>query len=300
MFYTLTFNPAIDYVMKIEKFAWGKTNRSDYEDIQFGGKGINVSKVLANLERETVALGFIAGFTGDALDRAVCKTGVKTNFIHLENGNTRINVKLKGETETEINAQGPTITEKDVLKLYEKLNLVSSGDTLVLAGSVPSGLPQDIYERIMSRLQGKGIRFAVDATGELLTNVLKYRPFLIKPNRAELEEIFSQKLPRDEDIAAAAKELKRKGAVNVLISLGGDGALLVDEFGKVHREKAIPGKVINTVGSGDSMVAGFLVGAEKGYEYALRLGIAAGSATAFSTGLAGKEEIMALCQNIQM
>ena len=299
MIYTLTFNPAIDYVMRLDKFTWGETNRSDFEEIQFGGKGINVSTILSNLEQEPVALGFISGFTGEALDRAVRERGIKTDFIRLKEGNTRINVKLKGKVETEINARGPKITENDILKLYEKLDRISDGDTLVLAGSVPNGLPKDIYEKILSRLSGKGIRFAVDATGELLTNVLKYHPFLIKPNRSELEEIVSRELSSDEEIAFAATELKQKGAVNVLVSLGGDGALLVDEFGKVHREKAVAGKVINTVGSGDSMVAGFLVGAEKGYEHALRLGSAAGSATAFSSGLAGKQEIMDIYRKIR-
>lgn len=298
MIYTLTFNPAIDYVMRIDRINWGETNRSRSEDIQFGGKGINVSTILANLGTETAALGFIAGFTGEALDKAVKERGIRTDFIRLSGGNTRINVKIKSDAETEINAQGPAITEEDIAKLYEKLRAIKSGDTLVLAGSVPNTLRQDIYEEILSELSGRGIRFAVDATGELLSNVLKYRPFLIKPNRAELSELCGRDLRTDDEIAAAAMELKEKGAVNVLVSLGGDGALLVDEFNKVHRRKAIPGRVVNTVGSGDSMVAGFLVGAEQSYEYALSLGIAAGSATAFSPVLASKDEIMALCQKI--
>ncbi len=299
MIYTMTFNPAIDYVMRIDKLRRGETNRSTSEEIQFGGKGINVSTVLANLERETMALGFIAGFTGDALDRAMTSRGVRTDFIRLSKGNTRINVKLKSETETEINAQGPEITADDLAKLYEKLDRIGKGDTLVLAGSVPHTLPQDIYEQILSRLQGRGIRFVVDATGALLTNVLKYHPFLIKPNRAELEEICGRVLQTDEEIAAAARELRAEGAVNVLVSLGRDGALLVDEFDCVHRRQAIDGKVVNTVGSGDSMVAGFLVGVEQGYEYALVLGNAAGNATAFSAGLATKESIMMLCKNME-
>lgn len=297
MIYTMTFNPAIDYVMRIDTLRRGETNRSKSEEIQFGGKGINVSTVLANLGRETVALGFIAGFTGEALDRAVTGRGVRTDFIHLPEGNTRINVKLKSDKETEINAQGPVIPEAALESLYQKLDKIANGDTLVLAGSVPGTLPQDIYEQILSRLQGRDIRFVVDATGALLTNVLKFHPFLIKPNRAELEEICGRELQTDEEIAEAARELRAKGAVNVLVSLGGDGALLVDEFDNVHRQNAFQGKVVNTVGSGDSMVAGFLVGAEKGYAYALTLGNAAGSATAFSPRLATKEEIMALCQN---
>lgn len=296
MIYTLTFNPAIDYVMWIDELNLGKTNRSRAEEIQFGGKGINVSTILANLGLDTEALGFIAGFTGEALDRAVAARGIRTDFIRLPHGNTRINVKLKGNAETEINAQGPEIDDASLALLYEKLEKIQSGDTLVLAGSVPGTLPENIYEDILSRLDGRGIRFVVDATGALLTNVLKYHPFLIKPNRAELEEICARKLSTDADIENAAKELKNRGAVNVLVSLGGDGALLVDEFCRTHRVKALPGKVVNTVGSGDSMVAGFLAGAERDYEYALKLGNAAGNATAFSFGLADKKSIMALCQ----
>ncbi|MBS5725597.1 MAG: 1-phosphofructokinase [Clostridiales bacterium] len=297
MIYTLTFNPAIDYIMRIDKLKRGETNRSRSEEIQFGGKGINVSTILANLGQETVALGFIAGFTGEALDRAVTERGIRTDFIRLHGGNTRINVKLKGDAETEINAQGPEIGEEDIAELYKRLDAIAKGDTLVLAGSVPGTLPQNIYEKILARLSGRGIRFVVDATGALLTNVLKYHPFLIKPNRSELEEISGRNLHTDEEIAAAARKLRENGAVNVLVSLGADGALLVDAFDRVHRKQAIPGKVVNTVGSGDSMVAGFLVGVEQGYEYALALGNAAGSATAFASGLANKEEIMALCQN---
>lgn len=296
MIYTLTFSPAIDYIMRIEKVNWGKTNRSSFEEIQFGGKGINVSTILANLGYETVALGFIAGFTGEALNRAISERGIHTDFICLKNGNTRINVKLKSDIETEINAQGPDISNEDIEKLYEKLEKIKEGDTFVLAGSVPASLPQNIYETILSRLSGRGIRFVVDATGELLTSVLKYHPFLIKPNRAELEEICACKLDTDEKLIKAAKELQKIGAINVLVSLGADGALLIDEFGKAHRKQAIKGKVLNTVGAGDSMVAGFIAGVERGYEYALSLGSAAGSATAFSSGLASKEDIMALCR----
>ncbi len=296
MIYTLTFNPAIDYVMRIGELNLGETNRSESEEIHFGGKGINVSTILANLGLETVALGFIAGFTGEELNRAVTERGIHTDFIRLSNGNTRINIKLKSEIETEINTQGPAITEKDIAKLYKKLEKIQNGDTLVLAGSVPGTLPQNIYEDIMSKLNGRDIRFVVDATGELLTNVLKYHPFLVKPNRAELEEICGRKLDTDAKLTEAAKELQKQGAVNVLVSLGGDGVLLIDEFGRTHRRQAIPGRVVNTVGSGDSMVAGFLAGVKRNYEYALELGIAAGSATAFASGLASKEEIMALCQ----
>lgn len=298
MIYTLTLNPAIDYVMQIKTLNRGATNRSEAEEIQFGGKGVNVSVVAANLGLETTALGFIAGFTGEALDAAIAERGVKTDFIRLCRGNTRINVKLKGEAETEINAQGPIITEKDIQKLYEKLERIQSGDTLVLAGSVPASLSGNIYEDILARLGGRGIRFAVDTTGKRLTDTLKYHPFLIKPNRAELEEICERPLDTDERLTKAALSLRRQGAVNVLVSLGGDGALLADEFGDIHRCQAIAGRAVNTVGAGDSMVAGFLAGAPRGYEYAFKLANAAGSATAFAAGLAGKEEIAALFRKL--
>ncbi len=294
MIYTVTFNPAIDYVMHIGALDKGMNNRSVSEEIYFGGKGINVSTVLAQLDVPTTALGFVVGFTGEALDEAVKKSGVKTDFIRLKEGCTRINVKLKSDKETEINAQGPHIDDEAIEALYKKLDDLQSGDTLVLAGSVPSSLPQDIYEKILKRLQNKGIRFVVDATKDLLLNVLKYKPFLIKPNNHELEEIFNKELKTDDEIADAAKQLQQKGAVNVLVSLGKNGALLIDEHGKMHKQPAMGGKPVNTVGAGDSMVAGFLAGAEKDYEYALLLGSAAGGATACSKGLATKDGITAL------
>lgn len=295
MIYTLTMNPAVDYVVHVDRLMRGETNRSQGEEFQLGGKGINVSLVLKNLGMETVALGFIAGFTGDALEREMASCGLKTDFIRLADGFTRINLKLKSGDETEINAKGPAITEADMEKLYEKLGHIRSGDTLVLAGSVPGTLSQDTYADICRRLSDRGIRFVVDATGELLLRTLEYRPFLVKPNRTELEEISGRMLPTDGAIAEAAQELKRQGAVNVLVSLGGDGALLLDEFGKVHRTEAHRGRVISTTGAGDSMVAGFLAGVSQGYEYALALGSAAGSATSFASGFADKESILALC-----
>lgn len=294
MVYTVTFNPAIDYIMQIDELINGKTNRSVSEEIYFGGKGINVSCVLAQLEVPTTALGFVVGFTGEALENEVKRQGVKTDFIRLKDGCTRINVKLKGDKETEINAQGPHIDDEAIEKLYEKLDSLVSGDTLVLAGSVPSSMPEDIYEKILKRLLGKGIRFVVDATNDLLLNVLKYKPFLIKPNIHELEEIIGKELKTDEQIAAAAKELQEKGAVNVLVSLGKDGAMLIDEYGEVHKQPALGGKPVNTVGAGDSMVAGFIAGADKSYAEALLLGSAAGGATACNKGLATKHDIEAL------
>ena len=294
MIYTVTFNPALDYILKLKDFSLGITNRSFEEIIDFGGKGINVSYVLSQLGIENTALGFVAGFTGRELIRKVNEAGINTDFINLKDGNTRINVKIKGDTETEINAAGPKISPEDLDLLYSKLEKLSEGDTLILAGSIPSTLPDDIYENILSRLQDRNIRFVVDATGKLLLKVLKYKPFLIKPNAAELEEIFGCTLNNDEEIVSAAVKLKEKGAVNVLVSLGSKGAILVDEFGKVHFQEVLGGKPVNTVGSGDSMVAGFLAGCENGYDFALRLGAAAGGATACSQALATKAEILAL------
>lgn len=294
MVYTVTFNPAIDYVMNIGALEKGMTNRSLSEEVYFGGKGINVSTVLANLGIDTTALGFVVGFTGEALDEAVKKSGVKTDFIRLKKGVTRINVKLKSDKETEINAQGPDIDDEAIEKLFFKLDEIKSGDTLVLAGSVPGSLPEDIYEKILKHLQGRSIRFVVDATKDLLINVLKYNPFLIKPNKDELEEIFKKTLKTDEDIIECAKSLQQKGAKNVLVSLGKDGAILIDENGEIHKREAFKIKAVNTVGAGDSMVAGFIAGAEEGYEKALLLGTAAGGATASGKGLATKEAILEL------
>ena len=294
MIYTVTFNPALDYILKTDDFNLGTTNRSVFEVITFGGKGINVSYVLSQLGVENTALGFVAGFTGEELLRKINSTGIKTDFIKLSSGNTRINVKIKGNAETEINASGPPITQNDIEQLFKKLENLCEKDVLVLAGSIPKCLPDNIYENILSKLQGKGIRFVVDATGKLLLNVLKYNPFLIKPNLAELEDIVGEILDSEEKIISAAFKLKKMGAVNVLVSLGKDGALLIDEFGNVHRQSVLGGKPVNTVGAGDSTVAGFLVGCDNGYEYALRLGVAAGGATACSQYLATKEEILSL------
>lgn len=298
MIYTVTFNPAIDYVMRLPVLRPGETNRAVTSQIQFGGKGVNVSCVLRELGVENTALGFVAGFTGNALAEHLSALGVRTDFIRLPEGNTRINVKLKtseGSTkETEINAAGPAIPDACLQSLLAKLDTLTEGDTLVLAGSIPASLPRNTYSRILSRLAGKGIRFVVDAEGALLTAVLPYRPFLIKPNRVELEGIMGRDLPTDEDLQEAATELQRQGAMNVLVSLGGDGALLLDEHGTVHRCPAHAIPPVNTVGAGDSTVAGFLAGADRGYGYALRLGMACGGATAGAEGLATVESISAL------
>lgn len=300
MIYTVTFNPAIDYVVELVSFNIGEINRTTREYMNLGGKGVNVSRVLTNLEVPNVALGFVAGFTGDALRNGLERMGVKTDFINLEKGNTRINVNIKGVEETDINARGPEIPNSAIDELFKKLDNLQSGDTLILAGSIPTSLPNDMYERIMERLYGKGIRFVVDATRDLLVKSLKYEPFLIKPNNHELGEIFGLELTTDNEIIYYARELKKQGAKNVLISMAGDGAILVDENDVAHKIGTPKGKVKNSVGAGDSMVAGFCAGyLEKGdYKYALRMGTAAGSASAFSESLATKQEVIDLLNKI--
>lgn len=300
MIYTVTFNPALDYVVGVENFTLGSVNRTSRENIYYGGKGINVSAVLSHLGFETVALGFVAGFTGDEIERGARELGFGTDFIHVKKGMSRINVKLKAGEETEINGMGPEITREDVELLLKKLDGLKSGDVLVLSGSIPASIDDRIYETIMARLDGRGIQIAVDATKELLLNVLPYQPFLIKPNNHELGEMFGVSLKTDDEIIAHAGKLQEMGGRNILISMAGDGAVLVSEDGKVYRIGVPNGKVKNSVGAGDSMVAGFLAGFLRSgsYEEALRLGTAAGSATAFSDGLAEKEDIMALYSQI--
>ncbi len=294
MIYTVTFNPAIDYCMKIQDLSLGKTNRSCNEQIYFGGKGINVSLVLKQLDTPSICLGFIAGFTGNALETHLKEKGIQTDFINLKNGNTRINVKLKGEAETEINADGPEIDSGSINALFEKIELLKDGDTLVLAGSIPKSLPDDIYEKILERVADKQIRIVIDATKSLLLNTLKYKPFLIKPNIDELQEIFGKEISSDKDIIECAKELQQKGAINVIVSLGENGAILVDNCGKVYKQKAIGGRAVNSVGAGDSMIAGFLSGIDNGFDYAMKLGSCAAGATAVSENLATKQEILDL------
>lgn len=297
MIYTVTFNPAIDYVVRVEEFSLGQVNRSSSrEEIQFGGKGINVSVMLNHLGTDSCALGFLAGFTGKAIEDDLHRMGIRTDFIHLSQGMTRINVKLKAKEETEINGQGPGISQADFQKLLEQVALLRPGDTLVLAGSIPQSLPDDVYERIIQSLAGKDIQVVVDATRDLLCHVLKYQPFLIKPNHIELGEIFDRTLHTDEEIRECASLLQQRGARNVLVSMAGDGAILLDETGAFHKIAAPKGEVKNSVGAGDSMVAGFLAGylQSRDYETALRIGAAAGSATAFSEGLAQRDEVQAL------
>lgn len=296
MIYTVTFNPALDYVVRMDQLALGEVNRTVSEDVQLGGKGINVSWVLRELGHENVALGFVAGFTGKAIEDGLAAKGVATDFIHLPAGLTRINVKLKAGEETEINGKGPDISAEALEELYHKLDALGEGDVLVLAGSIPASMPSDVYESILARLEGKKVLCAVDATRDLLVNVLKYRPFVIKPNNHELGEIFGRTLTTDGEIRECAAKLQEQGARNVLVSMAGDGAMLLDENGGCHRLAAYKGKVKNSVGAGDSMVAGFLAGyLDTGdYAQALRVGSAAGSATAFSDVLATRAEIEAL------
>lgn len=300
MVYTVTFNPAVDYIVHTKELRAGATNRSDSEEIYFGGKGINVSIVLSELGVKSKALGFVAGFTGAAIERGVSEKGIDADFVHLSGGFSRINVKIKSDEETELNGQGPKIPDEAVQQLFAKLDELQDGDTLVLAGSIPSSLPSDIYERILARLSGRKIRTVVDATKDLLVKVLKYQPFLIKPNNFELGEIFGVELHTTDEIVKYAEKLHEMGARNVLVSMAGDGAVLLDETGKTHVCGVCRGTVKNSVGAGDSMVAGFIAGCEKaGYEYALRLGTAAGGATAFSEGLATKEKINELLAQLE-
>lgn len=296
MVYTVTFNPALDYVVRMGDFRAGETNRTESDELQWGGKGINVSTVLRNLGIENVALGFLAGFTGQALDRGLREAGIATDFIWLPEGLTRINVKIKAGQETEINGMGPAIPADALEELFAKLDALCPGDVLVLAGSIPATLPDDVYQRILARLEGRDILTAVDATRELLCAVLPYHPFLIKPNAAELGEIFGRTLAADAEIEECARQLQGRGARNVLVSMAGDGSLLLDETGAVHRLGVPRGKVVNSVGAGDSMVAGFLAGwlEHRDYATAHRLGAATGSATAFSDGLAEKEQVLGL------
>lgn len=299
MVYTVTFNPAIDYVVQADDITVGSVNRTRGEKIYFGGKGINVSMVLAELGVKSKALGFVAGFTGEAIEKGIAESGVDADFVHLEKGFSRINVKIKSECETELNGQGPAIDDKALGELFAKLDDISGGDTIVLAGSIPGSMPADIYERILERLQGRKVKAVVDATKDLLLNVLKYKPYLIKPNNHELGEMFGVTLKTTDEIAEYAKKLKDMGAQNVLISMAGDGALLIDENGRTHICGVCRGTVKNSVGAGDSMVAGFIAGSSGGdYEYALKLGTAAGGATAFSDGLAEKKLIFELLKQL--
>ena len=300
MIYTITFNPALDYISQVENFEIGKINRTQTEKILPGGKGLNVSIVLKNLGIESTALGFIAGFTGEELKRDIEQRGIKTDFIKVEKGLTRINVKISSKEETALNGNGPEITNEDIKQLLEKIDNIKSDDTVILAGNIPKCINNNIYEIICKKLEQNKLRFILDATKELLMNVLRYKPFLIKPNKEELEETFKEKIETKEEIIEHAKKLQKMGAQNVLISLGEEGAILVTSENKEYFINAPKGKVLNTVGAGDSMVAGFVAGYEKSgdYEYAFKMGIATGSASAFSMDLATAEQVADLLKEI--
>ena len=300
MIYTITFNPALDYIVKMEDLNVGHVNRTESEEIYAGGKGINVSIVLKNLGVENTALGYIAGFTGKEIERRVKEFGCSTDFIELKNGMSRINVKIKSSKESEINGSGPDINDEALNELYNKLDDLKTDDILVLAGSIPKTLPKNIYENIMKRLDGRGIKFVVDTTGELLMNVLKYKPFLIKPNHHELAELFNVKLESKDDIVKYAKELVKMGAQNVVISMAGDGAILVDSDLNVTMSDVPKGVLKNSVGAGDSMVAGFITGYLKNNNLvdAFKMGVATGSASAFSEGLATEDKVYELLKQI--
>lgn len=293
MIYTVTFNPSLDYIVSVENLKLGEVNRTVKEIMNPGGKGINVSLVLHNLGYESTALGFQAGFTGKEIVRLMEEQGISSDFIQVENGLSRINVKVRAREESEINGMGPGIEEADIQKLYAQLERLQDGDTLVLAGSIPTVMPETMYSDIMRRLSEKNLQIVVDATKDLLVNVLEYHPFLIKPNNHELGEIFGVTLNTRDAVIPYARKLQEKGARNVLISMAGEGAVLLTEEGKVYQSEAPKGKVKNSVGAGDSMVAGFMAGylASKDYEQAFYMGVCTGSASAFSEGMATGEEV---------
>lgn len=300
MIYTVTFNPSLDYIVSVNDFQLGLTNRTDSELILPGGKGINVSTILMNLGIDSTAFGFAAGFTGEEIIREVEAMGIRSDFIKIDSGISRINLKLKNIDGTEINGSGPEISEEKIEELLRKLDILGEGDILVLAGSIPASMPADMYSTIMERLQHKNVTFIVDATKDLLINVLKYKPFLIKPNNHELGELFDVKLTTREEVIPYGKKLQKQGARNLLISMAGEGAVLVAEDGSVYEAPAPKGTLVNAVGAGDSMVAGFTAGwiEKKDYRHAFYMGVSAGSASAFSEYLATKEEIMDLYEKV--
>jgi len=301
LIYTVTFNPALDYNVRLDTLTPGKINRVSFEQVLGGGKGINVSIVLGNLGHKSTAMGFLAGFTGKEIIRQLRTFNADEDFVQLDEGFSRINVKVKADIETEINGQGPKISEEKRDELFAKLSKLGEGDTLVLSGSIPNTLPDDMYERTLEPLQGKGIRFVVDAEKNLLLKVLKFHPWLIKPNNHELGDMFGVTLKTDEEIITYAKKLQEKGAQNVLISMAGDGAILLTAEGKSYKSAAPKGTLVNSIGAGDSMVAGFIAGYEESkgdYEKAFKMGVATGSASAFSVNLATRPEVEALLKTI--
>lgn len=302
MIYTVTLNPSIDYVIKVDKLTTGKINRVNEEHVYPGGKGINVTRILKSLDNDNIALGFVSGFTGDYIINSLQELNLKSDFIRVKEGFTRINVKVKSEEETEINGQGPKISEEELDQFFNVIDKLVDGDILILSGSIPSCLDERLYENIMKKVEDRDIKVIVDATKNLLLNVLKYKPFLIKPNNHELAEMFNVELNSTEDVVFYARKLKEMGAQNILISMGKDGALLVTENDEVFASSVAKGEVVNSVGAGDSMVAGFVAGYLKSnsYEEALRLGAASGGATAFSSDLATREFIDKLVDEIKI
>lgn len=302
MIYTVTLNPSIDYVIKVDKLTTGKINRVNEEHVYPGGKGINVTRILKSLDNDNIALGFVSGFTGDYIINSLQELNLKSDFIRVKEGFTRINVKVKSEEETEINGQGPKISEEELDQFFNVIDKLVDGDILILSGSIPSCLDERLYENIMKKVEDRDIKVIVDATKNLLLNVLKYKPFLIKPNNHELAEMFNVELNSTEDVVFYARKLKEMGAQNILISMGKDGALLVTENDEVFASSVAKGEVVNSVGAGDSMVAGFVAGYLKSnsYEEALRLGAASGGATAFSSDLATREFIDKLVDEIEI
>ena len=296
MIWTVTLNPSLDYVCRVDEMRLGAINRTTYERVLPGGKGVNVSIVLGNLGHMSRALGFVAGFTGDELERLCAAAGVRCDFTRVAEGMTRVNVKVRGAEETELNGMGPHVTPAELEALLARLDELAPGDTLVVSGSVPACLPHDVYERIVARVAGRGVRVVVDAEKDLLTRVLPQRPFLVKPNNHELGDVFGVELTRRDEVVPYARRLQEMGAANVLVSMAGEGGVLVDETGAVHQSPAVRGDVVNSVGAGDSSVAGCLAGlSETGsYEGAFRMALAAGSASAFSEGLATRPEVEAL------
>ena len=300
MIYTVTFNPALDYVMNLKQLQYKDINRTESEQLYYGGKGINVSVILSRLKVDNIALGFLAGFSGKKIEEMLNAENIKNDFVYLKKGYTRINVKIKADEDYDINAQGPDIELDELNTLFDKFEKLKSGDFLVLAGSIPNSLPDDIYEEILAKLQNKGINFAVDATGDLLLNVLKYKPFLIKPNHHELGEMFNVELKNKEEIIIYAKKLQEIGARNVIISMAGDGAILIEENGEITISDTPKGTLVNSVGAGDSMVGGFLAGIaeDKNIKEAFKMGVATGSASAFSEGLATKDKVEELLKQL--
>jgi 1-phosphofructokinase len=299
--YTTTLNPSIDYIAYVSDFEIGIMNRCQDSQYYPGGKGINVSMVLNTLGLDNIALGFVAGYTGCEIEKMLKDSGCHTDFIHLKQGCSRINVKIKSTEESELNGNGPVITKEALEFLYQKFEALKEGDLLILSGSIPESLSPDIYAKIMERCQNKNIEIIVDASGPLLMNTLKYHPYLIKPNNFELAECIGKTLNSKEDFIVGAKELHRLGAKNVMVSLGAQGALLLDETGKIHECPAPKGKAINSTGAGDSMIAGFLKGRSESEDmtHALEMAVAAGSATAFSMSLASLAEVTDQLSNIQ-